>query len=300
LRLVAAADARSRFDPAFRNDLHPPRAADAEIVRLLRESKNGDSGPPDRLALVHGHFLDDGRENVVVATFSPIPGGDETRTLLFSKGAGGWTLRSRYEALNVAYCRVIPVSASKDILLCQTNFAGPSGRYGEAEVDTNLYAVDFTRDPADSWFFQLRDTVSTGARCLSWANAKSVNFGTGTLHVEVEYGRKQLPQGGKADSEFKKMAAEYRGSPPGFPHQLYDIEFRILPGEWVPAERSLKDFDFITAPWEKGGCPAGQSNGQGRECHVKRSVLAANCMGNGRNNREINTRGCGRQSAQAH
>lgn len=144
------------------------------------------------------------------------------------------------------------------------NYVGLGGRYGEGEVDTRLYAVDFTQDPEDSWFLDLRDTVSTGARCLSWASARSVTFGVGSLHVQVEYGRKQLRPSGEADTEFKRLAAQYQGSPPGFPHRLYEIEFRMLRDKVVPAERTKEDFDFITAHWERDSCPAGKSSGQGR------------------------------------
>jgi hypothetical protein len=43
------------------------------------------------------------------------------------------------------------------------------------EVDTDLYTIDFTQDPVDSWFFHLSDTVATGSRCLSWVSVTTSN-----------------------------------------------------------------------------------------------------------------------------
>ncbi|HEX3743359.1 MAG TPA: hypothetical protein VHW09_05505 [Bryobacteraceae bacterium] len=249
--LTAAQGDRSRFDPPFRNELHAPRAGDAQIVQFLKSHQGPET--TGSFALVHGHFLGDGTENVVVATFWPAQGGEATVTSLFSKGTSGWKLEFRHDSLNVAYCRVVPVSSSKDILLCQTDYVGPTGHLGNGEVDTHLYTVDFTRDPADTWFLELRDTVRTGARCRSWASLKSVGLAHGSLHVLVEYGRNQLPPDGKSQA-----AVQHEGSPSGFPRRLYDLDFEVEPTGLVPAKGSQKDLDYITARWEAGSCPDGQ------------------------------------------
>jgi hypothetical protein len=121
---------RSRFDPPFRNEVHAPRTEDAAIVQILRIA---DGRPPGkaRLLLAKGHFLDGGNETVVATALWRVSGGDSLATFLFSKDASGWKLRSHDYALNAAYCRVLPVTAGKDVLLCQTNDAGLMGRYGK-------------------------------------------------------------------------------------------------------------------------------------------------------------------------
>ena len=120
----------------------------------------------------------------------------------------------------------------------------------KGEVDTHLYTIDFTREPADSHFLKIRDTVTTGSQCLSWASLKSVELKNGSLHVVVDYGRDRLSSAGKIQDEFKNRAMQSRGSPSGFPHQLYDIEFRFGPAGLSLVEASKSDFEYVTAKWE--------------------------------------------------
>jgi len=240
----------SRFDPTFRNDVHAPRTEDADVVRTLKnyeEKRLGNS----RFLLVHGHFLGDASDTAVVTALGRESAGDSLETFLLSKDTTGWKIRSHDASLNAAYCRVIPVSRQKDILLCQTNFVGPVGKYGNGEVDTNLYAIDFTREPADSTVLQIRDTVTTGSRCLSWANLKSVEFRTGFLHLLVEYGRNRLPALGTTPEQFRNLAVQSHGSPSGFPHRLYDIEFKLGPVAFSPVEGSKRDLDYVTERWDQ-------------------------------------------------
>jgi hypothetical protein len=241
----------SRFDPTFRNNIHAPRAEDADIVRTLKNYEDKRLGN-SRFLLVHGHFLDDARDTAVITALEHVSGGDSLETFLFSKDTTGWKMRSHDASLNAAYCRVIPVSRQKDILLCQTNFVGPIGQYGNGEVDTNLYAIDFTREPADSTVLQIRDTVTTGSRCLSWANLKSVEFRSGFLHLLVEYGRNRLPAVGTTPEQFRNLAVQSHGSPSGFPHRLYDIEFKLGPVMFSPVEGSKKDAEYVTERWDQG------------------------------------------------
>jgi hypothetical protein len=240
----------SRFDPTFRNDVHAPRTEDADVVRTLKnyeEKRLGNS----RFLLVHGHFLGDASDTAVVTALGRESAGDSPETFLLSKDTTGWKIRSHDASLNAAYCRVIPVSRQKDILLCQTNFVGPVGKYGNGEVDTNLYAIDFTQEPADSTVLQIRDTVTTGSRCLSWANLKSVEFRTGFLHLLVEYGRNRLPAVGTTPEQFRNLAVQSHGSPSGFPHRLYDIEFKLGPVAFSPIEGSKRDLDYVTERWDQ-------------------------------------------------
>jgi hypothetical protein len=240
----------SRFDPTFRNDVHAPRTEDADVVRTLKnyeEKRLGNS----RFLLVHGHFLGDASDTAVVTALGRESAGDSLETFLLSKDTTGWKIRSHDASLNAAYCRLIPVSRQKDILLCQTNFVGPVGKYGNGEVDTNLYAIDFTREPADSTVLRIRDTVTTGSRCLSWANLKSVEFRAGFLHLLVEYGRNRLPAVGMTPEQFRNLAVQSHGSPSGFPHRLYDIEFKLGPVAFSPVEDSKRDLDYVTERWDQ-------------------------------------------------
>jgi hypothetical protein len=229
---------------------------------LLLKDREGHK-PPDELKLVHGHFLNIGKESAVVVAFWHESGGDSMATFLFSKETSGWSLHSRYDSLNVAYCRVFRVSAKSDTLICQTNYAGPSGQYGTGEIHTNLYAVDFTKSPDDSWFLDLRDTVSSGAQCLSWANVKSLRFADDSLHTQIEYGRMVLPPDQKAQNKYRKRAEQFRGSPPDFPHRLYEIEFRVFDGKLAPADGSKKNIAFVTSHWETDSCRSLSNVGQG-------------------------------------
>jgi hypothetical protein len=114
---------KSRFDPPFRNELHAPRSEDAGIVQTLQNLGKG-LGAPRRFALVHGHFLDGGTDAVVLTVFRPVPGGASPVTFVFSKDDTGWKLRYRSESFYVAACLVVPASALKDLLLCQSNYGG--------------------------------------------------------------------------------------------------------------------------------------------------------------------------------
>lgn len=254
--LGAANDAPSRFDPPFPNDLHAPRTEDAQIIRILKNYKDHHLGAPRSFSVVHGNFLGRGAETVVVAAAWQLPEGASPAVFLFVKGARGWQLESHYGSLNAAYCRVISVSSNKDILLCQSDYVGPARRYGQGEVDTDLYAVDFTREPVDSEVLHLRDTVTTGSGCLSWASVKSVEFRNGSLHVLVDYGRKSIADRG-AREELRSRAIQAQGSPAGFAHQLYDIEFRLREQALAPVEQQV--IDYVKAPWEAG---------RGRSCAV--------------------------------
>jgi hypothetical protein len=155
---------------------------------------------------------------------------------------------SRDDSIDLGYCRSIPASATKDVLICQMEFAGPTGRYGTGEVDTNLYVVDFTRQPPDNWFLTLKDTVSAGGKCLAWASVDSLDFKDGSLHVRVEYGRRRLSDD-EPENQSRNRAMQARGSPAGFPHQLYDLQFNLGPEGFSPAESAKEDFAYVTAPW---------------------------------------------------
>jgi hypothetical protein len=251
--------ARQRFDPPFQNELHRPRAEDAQIVQILKDYRDGEFGKPRLLGLVHGHFLGDGKETAVVAAFWRLQTGFSPVTFLFSRGAGGWRIEFRDTSETVAYCRVIPAGASKDMLLCQSDFVGPTGRYGRGKVDTNLYSVDFTQPSPISYFLRLEDTVATASRCLSWANVKSVEYHTTSVRVLVEYGRKQLPQDERVREEFKKRAMRSQGSPHGFTSRVFNLEFSIGEAGLALADGSKADYDYVTARWSKDqgiACPA--------------------------------------------
>ncbi|QOY88772.1 hypothetical protein [Paludibaculum fermentans] len=242
----------SRFDPPFRNDVHAARPEDAGIVQIVGRQGNK-AAVEAEVSLVHGHFFGGGRDAVVAMQFLPVPNGYSPANYVFSRGSGGWALRFRNDLLNAAYCRLIPTSAKKDILLCQTNFVGVEG-----VVDTNLYTLDFTRTPPDSEFFlQLRDTVGRGAGCLTWASLKSADYQEGTLHLVVEYGRNRLPAAGKLQGEPRNRAVQPEERPAGFPRQLYDLEFRLGSEGFALAGRSEKNFRYVTEPWDAGpdnGC----------------------------------------------
>jgi len=84
LRMLAAADdTPSRFDPPFQNDLHAPRAEDAQIIQILKNCKNKHLGIPRWFGVVQGNFLDGGRETVVVAALRQAPAGASTVVFLF-------------------------------------------------------------------------------------------------------------------------------------------------------------------------------------------------------------------------
>lgn len=178
---------------------------------------------------------------------------------MFSKGIGRWSLVARHDSLNVAYCHAASVSASKEILICQANYVG-----SEREVDTSLYAVDFTRDPVDSRFFDLRDTVGTAGPCRSWASVRSATFAVGSLRLLVEYGRNEETAEGSASSDSGKIAAQRHHSRPKFPHRLYEVTFKILGDGVTLAEHSIKNIDFVTARWETASCTTGQGSGKDR------------------------------------
>lgn len=169
------AEGRPRFDPPFQNDMRPPRVADGEIVRAINHSQLNEGGKTRLLGLVHGHFLGDGQDGVVVAALRRADSGFSPLTFLFFNGATGWRFKVLDDLETVAYCRVLPAGSSKDALLCQSDLVGPTGQYGKGEIDTNLYTVDFTRDPSASYFLHLKDTVAAGHRCVAWASVKSLD-----------------------------------------------------------------------------------------------------------------------------
>jgi hypothetical protein len=70
-------------------------AEDAQIIQTLKNCKNKHLGVPRWFGVVHGNFLDGGRETVVVAALWQAPAGASTVVFLFVKGASGWQLRSR-------------------------------------------------------------------------------------------------------------------------------------------------------------------------------------------------------------
>jgi len=249
LVLTWAASACPRFDPPFKNELRRPRAEDAQIVQILKDYSDAEFGKPRLLGLVHGHFLGDGQETAVVAALWRLQEGFSPVTFLFSRGASGWQLQFRDTSETVSYCRVIPASAKKDMLLCQSDFVGATGHYGRGRVDTNLYTVDFSQESPVSYFLHIEDTVSTGGRCLSWASVKSVGFSDRLVQVLVEYGRKQLPADEAAREAFKKRAVRFVGSPPGFRFRLFKLEFRIGEAGLTPAEVSNGDYAYVTARW---------------------------------------------------
>jgi hypothetical protein len=249
---TAAVAQKSRFDPPFRNEVHAPRAEDAGIVQALQISEK-DLGDPNRFALVHGHFLDSGTDAAVVTAFRPASRGESPTTFVLSKDETGWRVRHRNESFLAAYCRVVPVSALKDLLLCQSNYVGLTGDYGNGPVSSSLYTLNFTPQPEDSWFLTIKDTVKAGSRCLVWANLKSVEFRGKSLHVLVEYGRNRLPADGKTVEEFGGRARGAHGNPAAFPHELYDIEFKLDAEGFYPAAASKNDFDYVTAPWDREG-----------------------------------------------
>ena len=253
------AEGRSRFDPPFRNDMHSPRAEDAEIVRAINNSRFSEGGRLRVFGLVHGHFLGDGKDSVVVAALRRVDSGFSPITLLFFNRDGGWQFREPEDFETVAYCRVVPVSVNKDVLLCQSDLVGPAGNYGRGQVDTNLYTVDFTRNPSASYFLHLEDTVATGQQCVAWASVKSLDIRALTVQVVVEYGRKQLPREQKALNEFRLRARKSNGSPFGFPVRLFNLDFKIEDGNVVPMESSMADYKYVTARWaerQPGTCSA--------------------------------------------
>lgn len=235
----------TRFDPPFQNDLHAPRTEDAGIVEIL--GRHGIKAVGEsQVLLVHGRFLDSRHEAVIALTFLSVQNGYSPATFLFAKDNGGWNLRVRNDLLNPAYCRVISTSAGNDLLLCQTNFVGRKG-----VVETNLYTLDFTRNPPDSGFFlQLKDTVGLGSPCHTWANLKSVGFTRGVLHLVVEYGRSRLPEAVRLQREVRNRAVKMEGSTPAFPRQLYDLEFKLGPAGFSTLGSSEKSFHYVTELWD--------------------------------------------------
>jgi hypothetical protein len=102
---------RSRFDPTFANDVHAPRASDTDVLRTLTRYKN------DQWLIVYGKFFGDGSRAAVVTGLKHASNADSLTTLLMYKEADGWKVRSEDDALNAAYCRVVPITSDKDILL---------------------------------------------------------------------------------------------------------------------------------------------------------------------------------------
>jgi hypothetical protein len=247
-------ESRPRFDPPFQNDMRPPRVADRQIVKTINHSQLNEGGKI--LGLVHGHFLGDGQDSVAVAALRRVGSGFSPLTFLFFSGADGWRFKVPEDLETIAYCRVLAVGSNKDALLCQSDFV-PSGQYGKGEIDTNLYTVDFTRDPSVSYFLHLEDTVATGHRCVAWASVRSLDIRASTLHVVVEYGRKQLPLEQNAQHEFRLRAMRSHGSPSGFPTRFFSLDFRIADGSVAPMASSVADYKYVTAKWvedEAGAC----------------------------------------------
>ena len=207
------------------------------------------------LGLVHGHFLGDERETAVVAVQWRLKEGLSPETFLFSRDPNGWRLELRDTSETIAYCRVIPANANKDLLLCQSEIIGPTGRYGRGRVDTNLFTVDFTQSEPVSYFLHLEDTVAAGSTCLSWASVKSLEFSREMVRVGVDYGRKQLPLDEGARIEFKKRAMQAQGSPRGFPFRLFTLEFKIGEAGLSLADTSTADYNYVTANWTKDASP---------------------------------------------
>jgi hypothetical protein len=250
---------RPRFDPPFQNEIHPPRREDAEIVRIMSSSKFSEGGKLRLFGLVHGHFLGNGQDTVVVSAQRRVDSGFSPLTFLFFKGANGWRFQSQDYLEVVAYCRVLPVSADKDVLICQSDVVGPTGRYGDGEILTNLYTFDFTRDPSASYFLHLEDTVATGRQCLAWASVKSLDIRPSTVRVVVEYGRKQLAPDENTQREFRLRATQSYGSPSGFPTRLFNLDFRFAEGSVVPVPSSVVDYKYVTERWPEdkaGTCSA--------------------------------------------
>jgi hypothetical protein len=252
-------EGRPRFDLPFQNDMRPPRVEDAEIVRAINNPQLNEGGKTRLLGLVHGHFLGDGQDTVAVATLRLVNSGFSPQTFLFFNGANGWQSKVLEDLETVAYCRVLPVGSNKDALLCQSDLVGPTGQYGRGEIDTNLYSVDFTRNPSASYFLHLEDTVATGHRCVAWASVKSLDIRGSTVHVVVEYGRKQLPPEKNTQDEFRLRAMQSHGSPSGFATGLFNLDFRIADGSVVPMASSVADYRYVTARWaedQTGICSA--------------------------------------------
>jgi hypothetical protein len=229
----------SHFDRPFQNEMHAPRAEDADIVRILTNKEDKHLRRADFL-VVHGHFCGDGTQAAIVTAYWHASQDDSTATFLFSKETGGWTLKSRehWNRGDPSYCRVVPASPVKDVLLCQTIYAGNVARYDRDEVDTNLDIADYSETPLNYYVLQLRDTVASGTQYLTWANLKSVAFQSGLLHAGVEYGRKQVPPHSHASRS-------------AFPHQLYKLDFELGPKGFSPTEGTYKDFQHVTEFWEK-------------------------------------------------
>lgn len=228
-QVISGQALNSRFSPPFRSDVHLPNGRDSAIIRILRNSIAASDASKTAFGLVHGHFLGDGTDAVAATEFRHVSTGDAVTTFLLSNVAGAMKLLRRDDSLNAAYCRVLSVSIDKDVLLCQANFV--NARPGE--LGTNLYAIDFTQEPPDSWFLELRDTVDSRSQCRAWANLKSVDWRNGLLDVVVEYGR---------------STATARV----FPRQLYHVDFRFGPTGFYTTEESSADFDYVTARWEGG------------------------------------------------
>ncbi len=224
---------RSRFDSTFANDVHAPRASDADVLRTLTRYKN------DQWLIVYGKFFGDGSRAAVVTGLKHASNADSLTTLLMYKEADGWKVRSEDDALNAAYCRVVPITSDKDILLCQTNHVRNSN--GGGSVDTNLYTLDFTREPPDSFFLQLRDTVGTSSSCRTWANLLgSIDVTGPSLHLSIEYGR-------------RGSAIEPRGNPSNFSRTRFQLRFVLGPGGFSPAEGSMRDYRYVTERWDRTG-----------------------------------------------
>ncbi len=266
LVLAGVVDARPRFEPQFRNDIRVPHSEDAQIVQIVHSYKRGEVEELHVFGLVHGHFLGDGQETAVVAAGWQVQGGFSPVTFLVSKAEGAWRIERPEISETLAFCRVIPAGMEKDTLLCQSDLAGPIGRFGRGEVDTNLYSVDFTRDPSVSYLLHVEDTVTTGRQCVAWASVKAVEFSNETLRVLVEYGREQLPGEQKAQTDFKERAMRSDGSPRGFPKRPFSLEFIMGSSGFAIADRSRDDYAYVTARWasdQRQACaarsgPAGQ------------------------------------------
>jgi hypothetical protein len=220
-----AALGAAKLDPPFKSEMHEPRAEDAGVIRALRGVD-----PETHFLLIHGHFVGGGKETVVAVALRPVQGGDEVSTILLLKSATGWKPGRRDYQLSAAYCRSLQVSAQKDLLLCWNNFSHGS------VLDENLYALDFSQEPSDSWFFQVRDTTAAASPCRTWAALKSVNF-DGVLHVAIDYGRTS------------SLAVTV-------PHHLYRIDFELGAAGFSPTEPSKKNFNSIMARWEEQTCSA--------------------------------------------
>ena len=252
-------ESRPRFDPPFQNEMHPPRSEDAGIVRTMSSSKFSEGGKLRLFGLVHGHFLENGQDTVAVSAHRRVDSGSSPLTFLFFNGANGWRFQVPDDLEMVAYCRVLSVGADKDVLICQSDVVGPTGHHGNGEILTNLYTFDFTRDPSASYFLHLADTVATGNRCVAWARVKSLDIRASTVHVVVEYGRKQLSADQNTQYEFRLRAMQSHGSPSGFPTRLFNLDFRIAEGSVVPVESSVADYKYVTERWAEdkaGTCSA--------------------------------------------